>query len=333
MKKPNIILHFLCFTFFLLLSACNGDGDTNSNGTPPPQVSNPNSQEYKIKTMRINQDLTLKENTLNIEAAGDLAYGHPIYYGNSKCVLANINRKFLMDPWTKKQLKTNENYKVFGFELDHLVYPHIPDKSPDTRLTILLTGETPELVYLWIDCFGDEAAQISSPADIEKLLDNIISFVSEEESTEDHLYVFGPSNHLMGSEESLLSKKLQINQNFSFTRHMTHQSSNTATIEYSYENEKCSLSITEKERPIEEDHSKNKHNEFPVHFVEFRKGQNLLLHPFSNTMRTVAKVWNVVRGRADAFVAIKCTDESITLSTSPSNIEKLLDGAITFSER
>ena len=335
MKKTNIILSFLSLAF--LLSACNGDEDKNSNGTPATQSSNanqsssPNSQEYRIKTMRINQDLTLKENKLNIEAAGDLAYGRPIYYGNNKCVLANISGKFTgMDPWTKKQLKKNETYKAFGFELDRSTYPHITDKPAFTRLTIFFVGEHPDLVYLWIDCFGDEAAQISSPTDIEKLLDNIISFVSEEDSSTDDLHVFGPSNHLIGAEESLLSKTLQINQDFSFTWHITRQSSSTATIKYSYENKKCSLSIIEKERPIEEDHSKNKYNEFPVHFVEFRKGQNLLLHPFSNTIRTVAKVHSSSKNAPDAFVEIECTDESITLSTSPSDIEKLLDNKLSF---
>ena len=85
MKKPNIILPLLFLV--LLLSACNGDEDT-TDGTPSPQSSNsnqssnPNSQVHEIKTMRINQDLTLKENTLNIEAAEDVAYTYPIYYGN-----------------------------------------------------------------------------------------------------------------------------------------------------------------------------------------------------------------------------------------------------------
>ena len=94
MKNPNIILSLLYFILFLLLSACNGNEGTNSNGTPSPkssnanQTSSPNSQVHEIKTMRINQDLTLKENTLNIEAAMSLAYTHPIYYENSKCVLA-----------------------------------------------------------------------------------------------------------------------------------------------------------------------------------------------------------------------------------------------------
>ncbi len=340
MKKIKIIL-YLSFFITFLLSACTKDQEENTTDptdTPSPQssnsnqVSSPNPQIHGVKTIKINQDLTLTENTLNIDAAGDLAYGHPIYYGNSNCVLANINRKFLMDPWTKKQLKTNESYKVFGFELDHSVYPHIPNRLPYIRLTIFLTGETPELVYLWIDCFGDEAAQISSPSDIEKLLDNIISFVSEEDSTTDNLLVFGSSNHLIGSDKSLLSKTLQINQNFSFNWNIVRQNSNTATIKYSYENEKCSLSIIEKERPIEEDHSKNKYNEFPVHFVEFRKGQNLLLHPFSNTIKIVARVHSSSKNIPDAYVAIKCTDETITLSTSPSDIEKLLDVAISFSE-
>ena len=57
MKNPNIILSLLYFILFLLLLACNGDEDTNSNGTYSPQTSNanqtsnPNSQVYEIKTM------------------------------------------------------------------------------------------------------------------------------------------------------------------------------------------------------------------------------------------------------------------------------------------
>ena len=333
MKKINIILSLLYFVL-LLLSACTKDQEENTtdpNETPPPTTES-SSPEYGIKTIKINQELTLKENTLNIEAA-DFAYTHPIYYGNSKCVLANINGKFTgMDPWTKKQLKENETYKAFGFEIVHSVYPHISDKPPYTRLTIFLVGENPDLVYLWIDCFGDETAQITSPSDIGELLDDVIAFVDEKDSTTDNLLIFGPSNHLIGSEESVLSKKLQVNQDFPFTWDIVRENSSSATMEYSYKNEKCSLSIIEKNRSTGEDYSKNKYSEFPVHFVEFNKGQNLLLQPSHDTLRAVAKIHSSSTKISDAAVEIKCSDENITLSTSPYDIEKLLDGAISFSD-
>ena len=65
--------------------------------------------------MRINQDLTLRENT------EDSIDSYFIYYENSKCALDNIGGKGKLkaDPLAKKQLKKNETYKAFGFRLTY----------------------------------------------------------------------------------------------------------------------------------------------------------------------------------------------------------------------
>ena len=115
-------------------------------------------------------------------------------------------------------MKKNETYKAFGFELwTEKLNTSAP---PYTRFTIYFVGETPELVYMWIDCFGDEAAQITSFSDIEKLLDNVISFVDEEDSNTENLNVFGPSSskasRLLGSDESVASKKIRFDNFIEF---------------------------------------------------------------------------------------------------------------------
>ena len=201
-----------------------------------------------------------------------------------------------MDPWSKKQLKKNEVYTTFGIHIDAT-----NDRPSETRLTIYLNGETPEKVYMWIDCFGNEAAQITSSADIEKLLNNVISFVSEKSSTEGNLHVFGPSaaSGLFGSDKSVIQKKIHLNN-----------------VTDSYKNEKCSLAVGK-------NYNKNNSNEFSVRYIEFYKGQ---VSSYPEALRIVAS--------NDSSVSIKitCDVKDLTLSTSPSDLEKLLDGVISFTE-
>ena len=315
MKKIIIILSLLYFA--LLLSACTKDQEENTTDpteTPTPQssnsnqISNPNSQVHEIKAIRINQDLTLKENTLNIEAADGLVYTHPIYYGNSKCVLANIAGKGRLkgDPWAKKQLKKNETYKAFGFDLVTSIRrdKYNAPKPPYTRFTIRFESKTTESVYLWIDCFGDKAAQITSPADIEKLLDNVISFVDEEGS--ENLNVFGPSSsqasRLLGSDESMALKRLHLNMD-EFTEY--------------HKNEKCILSVSGS-------HYTYLHYEHFLYYIEFKKGKDTFFEPPFSTLNIV------FRNDFGVYTNITCKGDDLTLSTSPSDIEKLLDNKFTF---
>ena len=319
MKKTQFILPLLCFILPLLFS-CNGDEQTNNNGstTPVPQET---TQEYEV---RINQDLVLKGNKLNIDPVltGGLAYGHPIYYGNSKCVLANIRSKFIDKNYIKKNLKKNEIYKVFGAEIDHEVL-----SNPSfTRLTIYLKGENPDLVYMWIDCFGDDVTQLSSHADLKKLLDGVLSFVG----VNSHLSIFNPSRskapHLLGSEEALTAKKLKLNQNFNFIQKV-RENTNTVTVTYSYINESCSLTAIEN-RPKDEDYSKNKYNDFSIDIIELRKGQNLLFESYPHTLALAA--YHSSEDIIYAKLKIVCNDENLTLSSSSSDVEKLLEGAVSF---
>ena len=83
------VIFFLCFIVSVLLSACSNNEQEDKSGSvqkTSPSHKELSSQEYGIKKVKINQDLTLKENTHNIAGSG-YSYTHPIYYGNSKCVL------------------------------------------------------------------------------------------------------------------------------------------------------------------------------------------------------------------------------------------------------
>ena len=309
MKKTNIILYLA-----LLLSACNGDKDTNSNGTPSPpssnshQTSSPSSPPSEIKTMRINQDLTLKENT---DVSAD---SYPIYYENSKCILENIGGKGKLktDPWAKKQLKKNETYKVFGFRLTYANRAeYYVGRQPiyQTRFTIYFMGETPESVYLRMDCTDDDDTQITSPADIEKLLDNVISFVDEEGSTTENLNVFGPSSsqasRLIGSEESVAKKKIHLNDD-EFTEN--------------YKGEKCDLSVFGGGQTW-----RVYHYEHYLYHISLYKGHGAFLTPFYPYTLKI-----VFRNDFGVYTDITCKGDDLTLSTSPADIEKLLDNKLSF---
>lgn len=311
--KNNIILSFLSLVF--LLSACNGNEDTNSNGTSPNGTSpngtspNPNSPPSEIKTMRINQDLIiLNENT---------EYSYPIYYKNSKCVLENITGRAKLkgrDPWTKKQLKNNETYKAFGFKLTYSNRAkYVVGRRPiyHTQFIIYFMGETPESIYLRMACHDDEATPITSPADIEKLLDNVISFVDEEGSTTETLNVFGPSSskasRLIDSEESVALKKIHLNMD--------------EITEY-YKNEKCDLTVLGNNgRGPSEIYT----FEYYLYHISLYKGQNEFLKPIYPYTLNI-----VFRNDFGIYTSISCEGDDLTLSTSPSDIEKLLDNKLSF---
>lgn len=311
MKKTNIILSFLYLVF--LLSACNSDEDTNSNGTPSPQASNPNqistnpnSPPSEIKTMRINQDLIiLNENTED---------SYPTYYENNKCTLKNITGRAKLkgeDPWAKKQLKKNETYKAFGFRLTYSNRAeYVVGRRPIYQIdfTIYFMSETPESVYLRMDCSDDEATPITSPADIEKLLDNVISFVDEEGSMTENLNMFGPSSskasRLIGSKESVALKKIHLNDD-EFTEY--------------YENEKCDLSVYGS--AVWQVY----HYEHYLYYISLYKGQDEFLTPFYPYTLKI-----VFRNDFGIYTDISCKGDDLTLSTSPSDIEKLLDNKLSF---
>ena len=208
-------------------------------------------------------------------------------------------------------MKKNETYKAFGFELVTAIRldKYNARKPPYTRFTILLVSETPsELVYLWIDCFGDEAAQITSPSDIEKLLDNVISFVDEESSNTEDLNVFGPSSskasRLLGSDESVALKRLHLNYD--------------EFIEY-HKNEKCELSVFGGGRT-----ELVYHYEHFLYSIVFKKGKDVFLKSPFNTLNIV------FRNDFAVYTSINYNGEDLTLSTSPSDIEKLLDDKFSF---
>ncbi len=315
MKK----IALLFFYFIFLLSACTKDPKENSTDptdpsklteTPTPQESPP----QEMRMIRINQDLTLKENPLNIEAAGDLARTYPIYYGNSKCVLANTSsRRTEIDPWmTQKQLKKNEVYKVIGFDLFHRKRKDFPTARwfVDTVFTVYAVSETPEPVHIWIRCYGDEAAQITSPSDIEGLLDNVISFLDGESSATNNFNVFGPSNstasHLLGTgEEALVSKRILINDD-----NLTDDR---------YENEKCSIHIIGGERDY-----RTRYYEYSFKSIVFQKGHSHLANRSTLMIRFINDF--------GVDISIHCNGEEFTLSTSFSDVVKLLDGFLYFSE-
>ena len=320
MKK--IILLF--FSFVLLLSACTKDPKKDSadptNPADPTDSANltetPASQKsppQEMKVVRINQDLTLKENPLNIEAAGDLARTYPIYYGNNKCVLANVSLKHAKtDPWTKKQLKKNEIYKVIGFNILSKKRKDFPTARTfiDTRLTVHIVDKISESVHIWINCFGDEAAQITSPADVEKLLNNVISFLDEENFATNNFHVFGPSSskasRLFGTDESLTSKRIRINDDHLF--------------DDSYKNEKCSIHVIGGERNYQV-----RYYEYSLKSILFQKGGHSSYADRETLKLTFINDFNV-------WINISCDGEEFTLSTSPSDIEKLMDGFLYFSK-
>ena len=169
-------------------------------------------------------------------------------------------------------------------------------------------GETPELVYLRIDCSDDEATQITSPADIEKLLDNVISFVDEENSATENLNVFGPSSskasRLIDSEESVALKRLHLNMD-------------ELTDDY-YKNEKCAMSVSGR-------HYTYLHYEYYLYHISLYKGQGAFLEPFYPYTLQI-----VFRNDFGVYTNITCEGDELTLSTSPSDIEKLLDNRLSF---
>ena len=64
--------------------------------------------------------------------------------------------------------------------------------------------------------------------------------------------------------------------------------------------------------------------EFSLFSIGFYKGQNSLLKSPFNTLNIV------FTNDFEVFASITCTDEDLTLSISPSDIEKLLDNKFSF---
>ena len=85
---------------------------------------------------------------------------------------------------------------------------------------------------------------------------------------------------------------------------------------------------------MKEDHNTNKYNEFYIHAILLRQGKGFLfdsdkkeisLDPYSDTLTVFAETTDLM-----ATLLIECTSKYWTLSTPQSEIEKLLNDAVSF---
>ena len=341
----------------------NNQTETQESGPTPdpdgPPIRKRNKKE-QLK-VRINQDLILNEDLSEIKDTLDLPMEYlfllfrridfPSYYKNSKCVLNNINKMLphLDGPnaYSKKNLKTGEVFNVLGYEVN---WDSLSGTHSTQYLTLYMVSETSEL-YLSINCFGDDIINLQAYHDLEELLDGVVSFEEKRNSiiddsvdkSEGHTpFLFYPSftwitgPHLLDLEKGLGSKKIEVHADLQLVQDSLFQdkSNNTIDARYFFENEECSLLVKER-KSMEENHNTNRYNEFYVSSIDLRQGKDISLAPYNYTLRVYAKTKNYdYFGKEDpkASLLIECTSKYWALSTSQNDIEKLLDGAVSFVE-
>ena len=347
----------------------NSQTEIQRDGPPPgfpPPPGGPQKEQLKV---RINQDLILNENLDKIRDPSSLfleflfpLFLHidfPHYYNNSKCTLNNINKMFphLDGPnaYSKKDLKIGETFNVLGYEVNW----GLPSGLHSTQsLTLYITSETSEL-YLLISCIGHDNVNLWEYRDLEKLLDGVVSLEEKRNSIIDNSFdkseghppfLFSSLSSTTTTTESRLwdawdvekglsPKKVEVHAKLQFDQdslvEIFHEDGSDSTIEakYFFENEKCSLLVKES-KSMEENHNKNKYNEFYIHAIRLRQGKGfsfdpyrkgLSFDPYNDTLTVYAKTKDSM-----AILSIECTSKYWTLSTSQNEIETLLNGAVSF---
>ena len=335
---------------------------TSTPDTPQMMTNNKVGQRAIKKQLkvRINQDLMLNENPseimdtllkgsfFSISVLSALLTKSPFYYNNSKCVLNNINKMFShldgSNVHSKKNLKTGETFTVLGYAVDWENY------SVTGSLNLYMVNETSEL-YLSINCFGEDIANLQTYRNLEELLDGVVSFEeignssidgSFDKSGDYPPFLFYPSStwitgpHFLDMEKGLGSKKIEVHADLQLVQDSLFQnkSNNTIDARYFFENEECSL-LVEERKSMEEAYNTNRYNEFYISSIHLRQGQDISLDPYSYTLSVYAKTKNYnYFGKKDpkASLLIECTSKYWALSTSQNDIEKLLDGAVSFVE-
>ena len=332
--------------------------------TPGTQQMTDNGEWLKV---RINQDLVLTEvkEAENLPKNWFLSLkwfllnhqfninptDFPIYEINNECVLANTNKIFSNpdgpNVHSKKNLKTGEVFNVLGYNLR---YPFSNNFVSPKELTLLMVSETSE-EYLWIKCFGDDIRYLRGYSDLEQLLGEVFSFeekrnpvteTSINESKETHPpFMFYPpperttDPHLLDINKGLGSKKIEVHANLQLVKDSfsVDESNKLIEADYSHENEKCSLVVNEIKSAEENSHT-NKYKEFYVSFIGLNHGYVETLHalyPYTLMVSAETKDYHSSGKEAPrASLFIQCINRNWTLSTSPNDIEKLLDGAISF---